>query len=168
MFFVEMPAWDATLRILVAALLGMVVGFEREYRRKPAGIRTHMLVATGASAFMIVTLELVAGPLRGIDGTMADPTRIVQGIIGGIGFLGAGAIIQGGREVTGLTTGASIWVAGAIGVAAGIGFFDIAALLSFLVVVITYVIGRLEGYLMRKIDEKTNGDRPEKGHDAPE
>ncbi|NBP73463.1 MAG: MgtC/SapB family protein, partial [Alphaproteobacteria bacterium] len=68
MIFVEMPAWDITLRLLVAAALGMLVGFEREFRRKPAGIRTHMLVATGASAFIIITMEMIAGPLQNFDG----------------------------------------------------------------------------------------------------
>ena len=97
MVFVEMPIWEAGSRLLIAAALGMVVGFEREFRHKPAGIRTHMLVATGSAAFMILTLELALGPLKVIDQASADPTRIIQGIIGGIGFLGAGAIIQGRR-----------------------------------------------------------------------
>ena len=64
MFFVKMPAWDVTLRILVAAALGMAVGFEREFRRKPAGIHAYMLVATGAAAFIILTLEMVVDPLQ--------------------------------------------------------------------------------------------------------
>jgi putative Mg2+ transporter-C (MgtC) family protein len=168
MLFVEMPIWEAATRLLIAAALGMVVGFEREYQHKPAGIRTHMLVATGSAAFMILTLELAIGPLAATSQTSVDPSRIIQGIIGGIGFLGAGAIIQGGREVTGLTTGASIWVAGAIGIASGIGFIDFAVLLTVIVVVIVYVIGRLEGLIMNKIEKETGIDRPEKGHDEPE
>ena len=168
MFFIELPAWEVTVRILAAAVLGMIVGFEREYFRKPAGIRTHMLVAVGSATFMIITMEMVSGPLQNVDGTKADPTRIIQGIIGGIGFLGAGAIIQGGRDVTGLTTGASIWVAGAIGIASGIGFHDIAVLLTVLVVAIVFIIGRIEGAMMKRIDEHTPAERPEKGHDAPE
>lgn len=168
MVFVEMPIWEAGSRLLIAAVLGMVVGFEREFRHKPAGIRTHMLVATGSAAFMILTLEMIIGPLQVIEGASADPSRIIQGIIGGIGFLGAGAIIQGGREVTGLTTGASIWVAGGIGVASGIGFIDFAILLTVIVVVIVYVIGRLERFVMRKVEKATGIERPEKGHDEPE
>ena len=168
MVFVEMPIWEAGSRLLIAAALGMVVGFEREFRHKPAGIRTHMLLATGSAAFMILTLELALGPLKVIDQASADPTRIIQGIIGGIGFLGAGAIIQGGREVTGLTTGASIWVAGAIGIASGIGFVDFAVLLTVIVVAIVYVIGRLEGMIMDRVEKSTSAERPEKGHDEPE
>lgn len=168
MIFVDMPVWEAASRLLVAAVLGMVAGFEREYRHKPAGIRTHMLVATGSAAFMILALELALGPLQVIDEASSDPSRIIQGIIGGIGFLGAGAIIQGGREVTGLTTGASIWVAGAIGIASGIGFLDFAVLLTVIVVVIVYIIGRVEGWMMDTVEETTGADRPEKGHDEPE
>ena len=168
MFFVEIPAWDLTLRIVVAAILGMAVGFEREFRRKPAGMRTHMLVASGSAAFIVITLEMVSGPLQGIDGTKADPTRIIQGIIGGIGFLGAGAIIQGGREVTGMTTGASIWVAGGIGVACGVGFFDIALLLAIIVIIIVMIVGKFEYLLMKRLDDIDGVDRPEKGHDEPE
>jgi putative Mg2+ transporter-C (MgtC) family protein len=141
MIFVDMPVWEAGSRLLLAAVLGMFAGFEREFRRKPAGIRTHMLVATGSAAFMILALELAIGPLKTVSETSVDPTRIIQGIIGGIGFLGAGAIIQGGREVSGLTTGASIWVAGAIGISCGIGFYDFAALMTVVVVIIVYVIG---------------------------
>tara|TARA_R110002072_G_scaffold60110_4_gene152940 strand:+ start:771 stop:1277 length:507 start_codon:yes stop_codon:yes gene_type:complete len=168
MVFVDMPIWEAATRLLVAAVLGMFVGFEREFRRKPAGIRTHMLVATGSAAFMILALEMIIGPLSALAQTSADPTRIIQGVIGGIGFLGAGAIIQGGREVTGLTTGASIWVAGAIGISSGIGFIDFAVLLTVIVVVIVYAIGRIEGLIMSKIEKTTGLDRPEKGHDEPE
>ena len=168
MVFVEMPIWEAGTRLLIAAALGMVAGFEREFRHKPAGIRTHMLVATGSAAFMILALEMAIGPLNVIDKTSTDPSRIIQGIIGGIGFLGAGAIIQGGREVTGLTTGASIWVAGAIGIASGIGFIDFAVLLTVVVVAIVYVIGRIEKYVMNKFEKTTGAERPEKGHDEPE
>ena len=168
MVFVDLPIWEAGSRLLLAALLGMIAGFEREFRRKPAGMRTHMLVATGSAAFMILALELAIGPLKAIDQTSVDPTRIIQGVIGGIGFLGAGAIIQGGREVTGLTTGASIWVAGAIGISCGIGFYDFAALMTALVVIIVYVIGRIEGYVMDKAEATTGIERPKKGHDEPE
>lgn len=151
MIFIDMPAWEVTLRLLVAALLGMIVGIEREIRNKPAGLRTHMLVAIGSAAFIILGLQLVQGPLKGQDSVMADPTRIIEGIVGGIGFLGAGAIIQGGGKVAGLTTGATIWVAGAIGVACGTGYYDLATLLTVLVVIIVFVLGWLETYIKRKI-----------------
>ncbi len=127
-----------------------------------------MLVAVGSAAFMILTLELAAGPLLGIESSSVDPSRIIQGIIGGIGFLGAGAIIQGGREVMGMTTGASIWNAGAIGIACGIGFLDFAVLLTGIVVAIVFIVGKLENGIMSGVENVTGLKRPEKGHDEPE
>jgi putative Mg2+ transporter-C (MgtC) family protein len=104
-----------TLRLLTAALLGSVVGFEREWKGKPAGVRTHMLVALGAALFVVVPLESGVSP--------GDLTRVLQGLIAGIGFLGAGAIIKREEQevVEGLTTAANIWMTAAIGVAAGMG-----------------------------------------------
>jgi putative Mg2+ transporter-C (MgtC) family protein len=168
MIFVDIPIWEAASRLGVAAVLGLVVGFEREFRRKPAGLRTYMLVAVGSAAFMILTLELAAGPVLGLAASSVDPSRIIQGIIGGIGFLGAGAIIQGGREVMGMTTGASIWTAGAIGIASGIGFLDFALLLTVLVVVIVFIVGKLENGIMSGVEDVTGLKRPKEGHDEPE
>lgn len=156
----DMPAWDVTLRIVCAALLGMAIGFEREFRRKPAGMRTHMLVSTGASAFILIAVELVTVTLND-DQIRADPTRVIEGIIGGIGFLGAGAILKGDDGVTGLTTGASVWVAGAIGIACGVGYYDIAALLAVIVIVIVYVLGLAEDRIMKKIERHGPGERPD-------
>ena len=115
------------VRILIAAVLGGVLGYERERKSIGAGMRTHMLVAVGAAIFVI-------GPtLAGMS--PADLSRVIQGTIQGIGFLGAGAIILGTstRKVKGLTTAASIWAAAGIGVAAGLGL-EATAVLSTIVV----------------------------------
>ncbi|WP_017907141.1 MgtC/SapB family protein [Pseudomonas asplenii] len=107
-----------TLRLLIAALLGGVLGFEREQKGKAAGVRTHMLVALGAALFVLVPQ---------VSGAQADAmSRVVQGVIAGIGFLGAGTILKGhadeaGQHVKGLTTAAGLWMTAAIGVAAGLG-----------------------------------------------
>jgi putative Mg2+ transporter-C (MgtC) family protein len=103
------------VRLLVAILLGAVLGYEREYRGTGAGLRTHMLVALGAALFVLVPLQ------AGME--VDDLSRVLQGLISGIGFLGAGAIIKlsRDREIRGLTTAATIWVTAAIGVAAGMG-----------------------------------------------
>jgi len=103
------------LRLAIAALLGGVLGYERERKGKAAGIRTHMLVSMGAALFMLVPQQ------AGVPA--ADMTRVMQGLIAGIGFLGAGAIVKGHAEqdVQGLTTAAGIWMTAAIGVAAGMG-----------------------------------------------
>ena len=103
------------LRLVIAAILGGVLGYERERQGKAAGVRTHMLVALGAALFVLVPQQ------AGVSG--ADMTRVIQGVVAGIGFLGAGAIIKGGAEesVKGLTTAAGIWLTAAIGIACGLG-----------------------------------------------
>ena len=115
-----------TLRLVVAAALGVLFGYEREQQGKSAGVRTHMLVAIGAALFILVPQQ------AGVS--TADLTRVLQGLIAGVGFLGAGAIIVGTKqmEAKGLTTAASIWVTAAIGVAAGMGR-ESTALISTLV-----------------------------------
>lgn len=103
------------VRLLIAAILGGVLGYEREHKGKAAGLRTHMLVAMGAALFVMVPEQAGA--------TDADLSRVLQGLITGIGFLGAGSIVKGVSEnsVHGLTTAAGIWLTAAIGMAAGMG-----------------------------------------------
>ena len=103
------------LRLSIAALLGGILGYERERQGKAAGVRTHMLVSLGAALFVLVPQQ------AGVSG--ADMTRVIQGVVAGVGFLGAGAIIKGGAEesVKGLTTAAGIWLTAAIGIACGLG-----------------------------------------------
>jgi putative Mg2+ transporter-C (MgtC) family protein len=123
-----------TLRLLVAAALGGVLGYERERHGKSAGIRTHMLVAIGAALFVLIPQQ--AGT------STADLARVLQGVIAGVGFLGAGAIILGNKQVEtrGLTTAAGIWVTAAIGVAAGMGRESTAVLSTFVALVVLSVI----------------------------
>ena len=114
-----------SLRLVVALLLGAVVGWERESKGMDAGLRTHMLVALGSALFVIVPWQL------GME--VADISRVLQGVTAGIGFLGAGAIIKisDEREIRGLTTAASIWLTAAVGIAAGAGR-EMTAVLSTL------------------------------------
>jgi putative Mg2+ transporter-C (MgtC) family protein len=132
-----------TVRLFMAALLGGILGFEREQRGKAAGIKTHMLVAIGSALFVLIPLQ------AGISD--AEMSRVMQGIITGIGFLGAGAILKGHdeKDLKGLTTAAGIWVTSAIGVAAGLGRESLAILCTFLALVVLLampkVIGALEG-----------------------
>ena len=118
-----------TVRLTIAALLGGILGYEREHKRRSAGIRTHMLVAVGAALFVI-------GPLQS-GMSIGDLSRVLQGVAQGIGFLGAGAIIIRARqrEVEGLTTAAGIWATAAIGVIAGLGL-EATAILSTAIVLI--------------------------------
>ncbi len=122
------------VRLLLAALLGGIVGYEREHKGKAAGLRTHMLVAMGAALFVLL-------PERGGMG-IADMSRVIQGVVAGVGFLGAGAIIKRHSEeqVQGLTTAAGIWMTAAIGVACGLGREAIALLATLLAIVILVML----------------------------
>lgn len=126
-------------QLLLAALLGGVLGYERESRGKAAGIRTHMPVAMGAALFVLVP------QLGGM--AVADMSRVIQGIVTGIGFLGAGAIIKHRDEedVQGLTTAAGIWMTAAIGVACGLGRESTAVLSTLLALAVLAVLPRLMG-----------------------
>jgi putative Mg2+ transporter-C (MgtC) family protein len=146
---------EIALRLAVAIGLGGVLGLEREWHGKPAGLRTHMMVSLGSASFTVVALEvygeLIAG---GTDLVRPDPLRIIEGIIGGIGFLGAGSIIQSRGSVEGLTTAGSLWFVGSVGVAVGTGNYGIAAIAVVMGLVVLQVIGYVE-----KVFERRLGDR---------
>ena len=137
------------LRLLAASVLASLVGLERERKDKPAGLKTHMLVGIGAASFFLIFIEFALGPLKDAEAISPDPTRVIQGIVTGIGFLGAGAIIQGGGNVKGLTTGAGIWVSGGIGLACGAGYYVIAALVTAFTLIVLFVVGKLEARYLR-------------------
>jgi len=120
---------ELSLRILVAFIVGAVVGIERERRAKAAGLRTHMLVAGGSAIFTIASLTLFGGSDTG------DRGRVAAQIVTGVGFLGAGAVIRSGVSVSGLTTAATIWVAAGLGMLAGGGAYLLAAVSAVLTVI---------------------------------
>jgi len=117
------PALDLELmlRVLLAFILGGVIGYERETTQRPAGLRTHMLVAAGAAAFTIVSIYAFIG-----QGTVRDPARVAAQIVTGVGFLGAGTIWRTSNTVRGLTTAASIWLVAAVGMLVGTGLYVLA------------------------------------------
>jgi putative Mg2+ transporter-C (MgtC) family protein len=123
-WFFDPSAYPITARLLGALLLGGLVGLERSYHGRPAGFRTHALVCLSTSLLMLVTVyeDRWFTPTGAVHAAL-DPTRMAQGIMTGIGFLGAGVIVQEGVSVRGLTTAASIWMTAAIGVLIGIGFY---------------------------------------------
>lgn len=135
------------VRLVLAALLGALVGLERELAGKPAGLRTHMLVALGAALFVLIPLQ------AGIE--LSDLSRVIQGLLAGVGFLCAGAILKGYSEdeVHGLTTAASLWMTTAIGLGVGLGRDTTAALSTLLVLGIL----RLEGPLRRWVEVRRRG-----------
>mgnify|MGYP001627793729 CR=1 FL=1 len=140
----EIPILDMFVRLSVATGIGFLLGLERELRGKPAGLRSHMLVAMGSAAFVMVGMQILFSTATGDPSARIDPTRIVEGVIGGIGFLGAGSIIQARGSVQGITTGASIWIAGAVGVASGVGNLVLAGMLAAFALVTIVVLGHFE------------------------
>ncbi len=122
-----MPWTDMTLRLACAMLAGLALGWDREKHEKPAGVRTFILVALGAALFAIIAAEYLTVGTQDVhdDYVRLDPLRILQGVIGGIGFLGAGTIIQSGGKVEGLTSAAGLWLVAGLGIAFGLGFFPL-------------------------------------------
>lgn len=118
------------IKLSVAAVCGLLIGLERGYRGKAAGVRTNLLICLGAALFMIVS-EKVAYTAKADGFPGPDPARIAAQVITGIGFLGAGAILRNGGMITGLTTAASIWCVAAIGLAAGLGLYGLCFLTTF-------------------------------------
>lgn len=141
---------EIVLRLALATVFGGALGLEREWRGKAAGLRTHMMVCLGAATFTLIGFELYEAAAR-MDEPSArlDPLRILEGVAGGLGFLGAGAILQRGASVHGLTTAGSLWLTGALGVAVGGGQYVIAGSAVALGLTTLYLVGRLERPLRR-------------------
>ena len=136
--------WEVFLRLLAAVLVGAAVGVDRELRNKPAGLRTHILVSLAAALFTLITFELHYTVTSGNEKTTADPIRIIEAVTAGVAFLAAGAIIQSRGNVRGLTTGANMWLAGALGVACGAGDYVLAAFGTVFALIVLVVLGWLE------------------------
>ena len=136
---------EAGLRLVLAIVLSGLVGIDRELKHKPLGLRTNMLVALGAASFSLMSMHLVHVLGSGPTEIQIDPGRVMEAIVGAIGFLGAAAIIQGRFELFGATTGASIWVVGAIGMACGFGFYALAALVTAAGMFVLTVLGMITG-----------------------
>lgn len=153
---------EVILRVALAAALGGAIGFERELRDREAGLRTHLLVSVGAALFtMVSAYAWTDWRFSTPEGLVFDPTRIAAQVVSGIGFLGAGAIIRQGLSVKGLTTAATLWVVAAIGMAAGVGYYE-AALVTTALVLITLWPLRILAY---RLSART---RPEEGRLAVE
>ncbi|ERP31940.1 MgtC/SapB family protein [Chitinivibrio alkaliphilus] len=129
-----MPASEFLLRIATAFILGCFVGFERQYRQKFAGLRTHTLVSLGSAAFVLLSASLAAQ-----EG--GDPARIAAQIVSGIGFLGAGVILKDGQSVRGLNTAASLWCSASVGALAGAGLYLYAVVVA-IAIILTHTLLR--------------------------
>ena len=138
-----MESWQ--IRLLISVGLGSLLGFERFLVRKPAGLRTVTLVCSGSAIMMILAERIQISSSATID-----PTRLAQGIITGVGFLGAGTILHHERDVYGLTTAAVIWLAAAVGMAAGAGMVDLAIWGTAISLVVLQIYGHLEFWMRKK------------------
>ncbi|GDY33784.1 MgtC/SapB family protein [Gandjariella thermophila] len=143
-----MATLEMLLRLAAGTGLGAVIGFERQYRARMAGLRTNALVAAGATLFVLLSAH-------GFSGATADPTRVAAQIVSGIGFLGAGVILREGLTVRGLNTAATLWCSAAVGALAGAGLYDIAAAGTAVVVAVNIVLRPLG----RAVDRRPNTGR---------
>jgi putative Mg2+ transporter-C (MgtC) family protein len=138
---------EIVVRLLLSFVLGGLIGLERQLHRRPAGLRTHILVCLGSCLIMLTSMY-VFDIYKGV--VSLDPSRIAAGVITGIGFLGAGAIIRESEGIKGLTTAASLWVVAGIGLATGCGFYVAAYFTTALALIALLLLGRMEKELLGK------------------
>lgn len=139
-FQIDLATLQMVMQLVLAAVLGMLIGFEREYRGKPAGLRTYMLVALGATLFTTISVNGIGGVFPGAF----DPSRIASQVVVGIGFIGAGLIILRQDRIEGLTTAAGLWTTAAIGTTVGFGLYFVAIFSTLLVLFILWALKFLE------------------------
>jgi len=139
---------EIMIKLMLAVLLGAVIGVERGYKSKPAGMKTHSLVALGAALFVIVGGYV----FYDFTGTQVsfDPSRVIAAVVAGVGFIGGGLIIKRQFEVEGLTTAAGLWIAAAIGASVGIGFYLPAIFTALLTLLVFHGVGLFEDKFVRK------------------
>lgn len=133
---------ETFIRILVATILGALIGFERERSHKSAGLRTNALVAMGAALISVMAISAFE------DNPLIDPTRMISNIIVGIGFIGGGVILQQGVKIKGITTAATLWVVAAIGIAVGMGFYReavFAVILAYFILTFLWLVEKRIG-----------------------
>lgn len=157
---------DLLGRLLLATVFGGAIGWERQHAQKPAGLRTNVLICVGAALLADLSFRIAAA-----SATPADPTRLAAQVVTGVGFLGAGAIIQQRGTVTGLTTAATIWVVAAIGLAVGFGAVVEAAGTTLLVLITLIALRQLEERTASLMPDRRVGDRrsgPRRQHEPPQ
>lgn len=152
----DLELLDIILRLGMALLFGALIGWEREQSQRSAGLRTNMLVALGSATFTVVAIAMIQQYLINHPEPIGiDPAKIIAGIVGGIGFLGAGAIFQHSDKVRGMTTAAGIWVVAAVGVASGAGYYVIAGVCVGFAVFTLITVRWIEGHMASSEKTKT-------------
>jgi len=151
-----LPQHIIAIRLLIAAALGAMIGFEREWSTAEAGLRTHILIAVAAALFTILAFEIFHTIEPGPNGPQADPIRAVEAVTAGIAFLGAGAIFRSGGNVQGITTGAGMWLAGAVGLATALGYYVIAFGVALLAVIVLAALRVLAHNVIRGKEQENS------------
>lgn len=161
---------DMACRLGTALVLGGVLGLERERKNRPAGFRTMILISLGSAGYMIAAQEIIRMSVPALTPatSAAELSRVLQGLIGGVGFLGAGAVLQSKKTVRGLTTAAAVWVTACVGAAAGFGLYQLAILVSTLTLFTLVVLGWFEDKYFPEptgdnATKRTNGAAPTSG-----
>jgi putative Mg2+ transporter-C (MgtC) family protein len=134
-----------TMKLALSCFLSGSIGLERAWRGKPAGVRTHVLVSLGSTLIVLISVHMAT------LGPNIDPTRIASNVVTGLGFLGAGTIMHTGETVLGLTTAASLWAVGAIGLAVGSGYYEGAIQAWVFILATLHVLDRLERYMVKRV-----------------
>ncbi|SNR25948.1 MgtC/SapB family protein [Paracoccus sediminis] len=156
----SIPLPVVVMRLVLAVGLGALIGWEREISARAAGLRTHMLISLAAAMFTIVAMELTHFPAGGSDTLQIDPLRLIEAVTAGVAFLAAGSIIFSGGSVRGVTTGASMWLAGAVGLASGTGDGLLAVMGTALAVVILWMVRIISTPAHEKHRGKAPAERP--------
>ncbi len=156
------PELTIVIRLVLASILGAAIGLDREIKNRDAGLRTHMLTALAAAVFTVITFELFQSTRSAAGAPAGDPIRVIEAVTAGVAFLAAGAIIQSRGQVHGLTTGAAMWLAGAIGVACGAGLYSVAFIATVLALVILAAIGHFLEKAKTSGETKPVPDKDEK------
>jgi putative Mg2+ transporter-C (MgtC) family protein len=144
---------ELVLRLVAAAILGGLIGLDRELGNKTMGLRTLILVATGSALLTLLGMDLAMTGSRDLDLAELDPTRIIQGVITGIGLIGVGALLQRRRELRGATTGASVWLVGGIGIACGLGLYVAAGVATAIGLFVLVGLGLIEKWTERRFGD---------------
>lgn len=152
-------------RLLFAALLGALIGFEREWRARPAGLRTHIMICVAAATTGILTVEISHSTAFDGREVQIDPVRAVEAVTAGVAFLAAGSILFTRGEVQGLTTGAGMWMAGAVGLSAGFGLWQIAGLGTFLILVVMGLLHSIQMKLGIAADKQAHAEERDRKDD---
>lgn len=156
-FRTHLPFEDIAIRLTAALIMGGVIGLNREWMQKPAGLRTHIMVSLAAATFGVLAREMFLDAVE--EGGQPDPVRVVEAVVTGVAFLGAGTIIQqSGGKVAGMTTGASIWLAGAIGVSCGTGHLGLAGLCTGLGIIVLIAVNWFEHAVVEPMTKQRRDD----------